>query len=116
MPKVQSLRVLSFARFQAFLAALLGVLAGIVYSFGGAIYDLLTAGPNLGTALAFLALVGMPVMFAAVGFVVGMVEALLYNIAANRFGGLEVRFDQGRRMEGAVRPQPSSDSSTQAHG
>lgn len=93
MPKLQHLGVMSFARFQAALAALLGVLAGIAYSVGGALYDLLTTGPNLGTALAVLALIGMPVIFAAVGFVVGLLEAVLYNLAANRLGGLEVTFD-----------------------
>lgn len=92
MPRLRKLGVLSFARFQAALTALLGVLAGTVYSVGGAIYDLFTIGLNLGTALAFMALIGMPVVFAVFGFVVGMLEALLYNVVASRFGGLEVAF------------------------
>lgn len=70
-----------------------GLVAGILYSFGGAIYDVLTTGSvNLGTALAFLALIGMPIIFAAFGFIVGLIEAVLYNLFAGWFGGVEIDF------------------------
>lgn len=92
MVQVRNLGVLSFAKFQAVLMGFLGVLAGIAYSVGGAIIDLVTTGWNLGTALAFLALIGMPVIFAALGFAAGIVEAVLYNQVASRFGGMELRF------------------------
>ncbi len=70
--------------------AIVGLIAGILYSVGGAIYDVLvsigwitsvsTPGVGYGTALAFLALVGMPVTFATFGFMVGRIEVFLYNI------------------------------------
>lgn len=87
--KTKTLRVLTFARFQAVLMAPLGLVAGILYSFGGAIYELATSSLNSGTALAFLALLGMPVVFAGIGFVVGLIEALLFNTFAGRLGGIE---------------------------
>ena len=75
--------------------AIVGLIAGILYSFGGAVYDVLTTGSvNLGTALAFLALIGMPVMFAAFGFVLGLIQAPLYNLFATRFGGIEIEIIQ----------------------
>jgi hypothetical protein len=93
MARSTAIRVLPFARFQAVLVAHLGLVAGITYSFGGLIYDLVTTGSvNLGTALAFGALLGMPVTFAAFGFVVGIVEALLFNLFARWFGGVEIDF------------------------
>ena len=67
-----------------------GLIAGILYSFGGAIYDLLTTG----TALAFLALIGMPILFATFGFMVGLIEAFLYNLFARRIGGIELEIEQ----------------------
>lgn len=54
----------------------LGLVCGIAYSFGGLIVDLLTIGLNGGTALAFLALVAMPAMFAIVGLASGCVLGL----------------------------------------
>jgi hypothetical protein len=95
MAKLTTIRVLSFAKFQAVLMAPIGLVAGVLYSFGGAIYDVLTTGSvNLGTALAFLALIGMPIIFAAFGFIVGLLEALLYNLFAGWFGGIETDFER----------------------
>jgi hypothetical protein len=104
MAKVKTVRVFSFGKFQAVLMAPLGLIAGILYSFGGAIYDVLvstkvlssstTPGVGYGTALAFLALIGMPIMFAAFGFIVGLLEAVLYNLFARWFDGLEIDFVQ----------------------
>ncbi len=91
MTTVNRLGVLSFARFQGLLCAFLGLLAGILYSFGGLIYDIVTTGGvNAGTALAFLALVGMPAIFAVVGFMGGIAEAICFNLFVQRFGGVEL--------------------------
>ena len=78
------------AKLQAILMSFMGLVAGILYAFGGAIYELLTGTLNSGTALAFLALIGMPIVFAAFGFVAGAMGALLYNLAANWVGGIEI--------------------------
>ncbi len=48
----------------------------------------------MGTALAFLALIGMPITFAAFGFVVGLIEAFLYSLFAKWYGGIEIDFGQ----------------------
>jgi hypothetical protein len=96
MAKIETIRVHSFAKFQAVLMAPVGLLAGILYSFGGAIYEVLSPQLQLnpGSALAFLALIGMPITFAAFGFIVGLVEAVLYNPFARWLGGLEMDFVQ----------------------
>lgn len=52
--------------------AVLGLVLGVLYSVGGLIMDVLTVGLNAGTALAFLALIGMPIIFAVAGFLVGL--------------------------------------------
>jgi len=73
------LRFIAFAKFQAMLFMLVGLLAGVLYAFGGLIFDAFTTGLNLGTALAFLAILGMPLIFACVGFLLGLVEAAMFN-------------------------------------
>ncbi|MDH3323685.1 MAG: DUF3566 domain-containing protein [Flavobacteriaceae bacterium] len=82
--------------------ALVGLLAGIIYAFGGLIIDFMvslrwistmeTPGLSYGTLLAFGALIGMPAIFAITGFLVGIVEAMLYNLFARWFGGLKIDF------------------------
>ena len=104
MEKTKKIKVFSFAIFQAVLMALVGLLAGILYSFGGLIIDILvnigwvtsseTPELSYGTVLAFGALIGMPVIFAIAGFLGGIVEALLYNLFAKWFGGIEMDFEQ----------------------
>lgn len=69
-------RVLPTALTAARWMAWVGLACGILYAFGGLVYDLLTVGLNPGTALAFMALAGMPILFGAVGFVVGGLFAL----------------------------------------
>lgn len=66
---------------------------GIFYSYGGFIYDLFTTGLNFGTLLAFLALAGMPLLFLVLGFILGIAEAILYNLLAKIFGGAHLELD-----------------------
>jgi len=95
MATLKKVGVRSSSKLFAVLMAFVGVIAGILYSFGGAIYDVLTTGSiNLGTALAFLALIGMPIMFAIPGFIAGAIGAFLYNLVAGWVGGIEMDFGQ----------------------
>ena len=98
------IKILAFAKFQALLMGLTGVLFGILYSFGGLFTDTLvsleivspelasTPGLSFGSVLAFGALIGMPLLFALIGFLFGIIEALLFNLVAKRFGGIQVPF------------------------
>jgi hypothetical protein len=106
MAKVKKMGVLSFAKLQVVIMAIVGLIAGILYSFGGLIIDALvsigwvssasasTPGLGFGTVLAFGALIGMPIIFATFGFIVGLIEAFLYNLFARWFGGIEIDFEQ----------------------
>lgn len=86
MARLNKINAFSLAKFQAILLAPVGLITGIIYSFGGLIYDIITTGTvNLGTALAFFALLGMPVIFAGFGFILDLLEALIYNLFTNRF-------------------------------
>ena len=53
--------------------AILGLALGLIYAVGGLVLDWTTTGLNAGTALAFLALIGMPLMFGALGGLAGLV-------------------------------------------
>lgn len=94
MARLTKIGVLFSAKLQGIVMAMVGLIAGIVYSFGGAIYELFTGTLNSGTALAFMALIGIPVLFGAFGLAAGAIGALLYNLAARWFGGIEVDLEQ----------------------
>ena len=83
------------AKLLTIIMAFIGIIAGTLYAFIGAIYDVLTSNSvNLGTALAFLALLGMPIIFGLVGFLTGAIGALIYNLVARWFGGIELEIEQ----------------------
>ena len=102
--KNKKIKLLSFAKFRTIIFAIVGLIAGILYSFGGLIIDALvsfgwitnqeTPGSSYGTVLAFGALIGMPVIFAAMGFAIAVLEALLYNIFSLWLGGIEINIEK----------------------
>jgi hypothetical protein len=100
MKKIKKIKVLGYAKLQAIIMAFFGLALGILYSFGGFFIDLFvsldlvttteTPGLSYGTVLAFGALVGMPAIFAAVGFLTGIVGALMFNWISKFFGGMNI--------------------------
>ena len=94
MAKLKKVGVLFLAKLLTIIMVFIGIIAGTLYAVGGAIYDVLTTNSvHLGTALAFLALLGMPIIFGLVGFLAGVIGALIYNIVARWFGGIELEID-----------------------
>jgi len=79
-----------FAQLLALIFGLIGLLCGLLYSFGGLLIDSLvslgfitsaeTPGLSMGTLMAFGALIGMPLLFGSVGWLIGLVLAFVYNL------------------------------------
>jgi len=67
-------------------------------------HDLVTAavasfgasGLSYGTLLAFGALIGMPIIFAVIGLMVGIFEVLVFNICSKWMDFLVINFEQER--------------------
>ncbi|MGB2475900.1 MAG: hypothetical protein ACPIB2_04350 [Flavobacteriaceae bacterium] len=57
---------------------LFGFALGYLYGVGGFFYDWLTTGVNKGTLLALNALWGMPLIFGALGTIIGGLLGLLH--------------------------------------
>ena len=93
MAKIKKINVFSYAKVQATVMALAGIVAGLIYSIGGTIYDLQTIGLNKGTLLAYIAIPVMPLYFAVFGFVTGVVGAILYNLFVKRIK-LKMNFEK----------------------
>lgn len=105
MAKLKKIGILFSAKLVGLYGLGLGIIAGILYSFGGLLVDSLvtlgwisgvpfgTPGLSYGTVLAFGALFGMPLIFAAFGLVGGVFGAVFYNLATKWFAGLEVDFE-----------------------
>ncbi|MEK9603580.1 MAG: hypothetical protein VW127_04055 [Flavobacteriaceae bacterium] len=100
MQKTKKINLFSLGKFQAVMGGLLGVFCGILYAFGGLLIDLLvslewissteTIGLSHGTLLAFGALVAIPLLFSMAGFLLGLIQGLIFNIFAHWFGGFNI--------------------------
>mgnify|MGYP005733934757 CR=1 FL=1 len=92
---VKPVSILSMVTMHTMAMGLLGFFAGMLYSVGGLTIDTLvtigwitsneTLGLSYGTVLAFGALIGMPMIGAVVGCVIGVAVACLNNMLAALF-------------------------------
>lgn len=95
---IRRVGVLSVAKISAIIAAVAGLLIGIVIalaSLGGAPTPDSMAGSNdAGMAwlsgMGALAIIAFPVMYAIVGFIGGAIQGWVYNIAAKFVGGVRI--------------------------
>lgn len=97
------INILQLAKLQAVLFGLIGLCFGIYYSIGGMFIDILvsaevlqaenwdTPGLSIGTIMAYMALVAMPLFAALCGFVLGIIEGLLYNLFRKWLGKFDFK-------------------------
>ena len=74
------------SKFLAKWMAVAGLLLGSFYAIGGLTIDLLTIGLNLGTAMAFGAIIVLPILFGVFGIILGSLLELLV-ITRNKIKG-----------------------------
>jgi hypothetical protein len=84
---------MSCAKIVGTLYALLGLCAGAVFSLIGMAGAFGSDSPAAGVLSAFFgvgAIVALPLMYGAIGFVTTLIGAWLYNMLAGAVGGIEL--------------------------
>ena len=82
---LKKLEINSVAKLQARLMSLIGLLCGFIYSIAGLFIDLQQDNLSYGTLLAFLAIIGMPILFGFFGYITGLIGASLNNVIVKIF-------------------------------
>ena len=80
------INIIALAKLEGIAMAFLGLGAGLIYSVGGFFHDLMFMGLNYGTLLAFMALIGMPLMFGTAGIIAGIAHGIVCNILSAVWG------------------------------
>ena len=83
---------LSFAKITGVLYGLLGLLFGAiisVISLVGSAFAAKDTGP-MGLLFGAAAVVALPIFYGAVGFIMSLISAALYNVIAGWVGGIEL--------------------------
>jgi len=91
MKELRHIGIVSSAKVLTVLMGIVGLILGLVYSIGGAIYDVIVGQVSWGgTGLAFAAIPGMTAMFAGGGLAAGIIAPLVYNLLVRWTGGIRV--------------------------
>lgn len=94
MAELKKIGILSSAKMQGMIFAVLGLIAGFIYAMILSIMLFATGSPGLGIFFGFLALIGIPIVYGISGFAGGAIMAFLYNMVAGWTGGLELDFKE----------------------
>jgi len=118
MAKVQIKRmgVFSCAKIYSITLAAMGLIVGVIYGLifmvvGGAM--MAGGGRDAGTAgasslvIGLVMMIAIPVMYGIIGFIGGIIGALVYNVAAGIVGGLELELENMDTGTGYAPPAPN---------
>ena len=100
--RINKLGVLSVAKIYALMMLVISLIVSIPYGlfimiFGAAMMSaggrggLMAGGGSVVMGLLFM--VGIPIFYAAMGFVFGAIGALVYNVFAGMVGGIEIEVE-----------------------
>ena len=113
---VKRVGILSYAKIMAVTMAAFGVILGVIYGLlfmivGGA----MMAGGGRGStgagasslAVGLVMMVAIPIFYAILGFLAGLLGGVIYNVAARTVGGIELELEN---MDGGGYAPPPSPS------
>ena len=95
---ITKIHVFQYAKLSAIFGVIMGLLVGLIYAIAlvaisalsGEGYSVVAAIPNLGV----IGIISMPIFYAAIGFISGIIFGLFYNLIVNYFGGIEIDIEQ----------------------
>lgn len=100
--QIKRMGVFSCAKITAVVMAALGIIIGVIYALffmivGGAMLagggrDTGAAGVS-GVVIGLIMLVVIPIFYGVMGFIMGAIGGVAYNVAAPSMGGLEVELE-----------------------
>ncbi|HZH29224.1 MAG TPA: hypothetical protein VEY11_00400 [Pyrinomonadaceae bacterium] len=118
---VKRIGVLSLAKMQGVVMAVIGLIIGLIYGIFFMIFSavIMSSGGRGSGASAAGGVVGglammilMPIFYAVLGFGIGALSAFIYNIAARSIGGVELELENTEVGFQSSPPPPQPDSWT----
>ena len=97
--RVKRVGVMSYAKISAIIMAIIGLVLGIFYAILYAVLGpsaMQTAGAEVDPLMTIgpLVIIVMPIIYAIMGFIMGVIGAWLYNLIAKWVGGVQVEFEK----------------------
>ncbi|MEN6443480.1 MAG: DUF3566 domain-containing protein [Methanoregula sp.] len=89
MKVIKSVDIISWAKIHALFGIVFGLFYGIIFAIMGAAIGVSAGMPGVG-AFGLMSIIIFPIMFAIMGFICGAIMAFLYNVFADKIGGIQV--------------------------
>jgi hypothetical protein len=97
MTKLKKIGVLSAAKIEGLIGAIIGLILGVIIAFFGAIVSSFLGDSREGMGLmlggGLGAIIIMPIMYGIFGFIGGAIGAWVYNLVSGWIGGLEIELE-----------------------
>lgn len=91
--EIKKFDVMSVAKIYAALGAIFGFIFGLLMAAGasamGSMLSMVPGAGGMAGSLAIASIVIMPITYAIGGFISGAIGAFVYNIVADKIGGIE---------------------------
>lgn len=86
--------VMSLAKIYTIMMAVVGLIMGLYIAIMEAVFPITQTGMGepMGTGLGWINIIIVPIIYALIGFVSGVLGAWLYNLIAKWIGGVELEF------------------------
>ena len=91
MAVIKKIGVLSLAKVQALIMAIVGLILGVFMAILGVSIGGAVGYGGIGVGFGVLSIVVMPIVYGVTGFIMGALTALFYNFVADFVGGIEVQ-------------------------
>ena len=114
--KIRRFSVISVAKMYGLLSFIFGLIFGVIYGlililFGAAMTAASSEGINTAAGgvssvvMGFGLMIGLPILYGFLGFIMGAIAALVYNVLAGIVGGIKFELE-GVQQEYAPPPPP----------
>lgn len=90
MKELKAIDVMSLATLSAVIAAIWGFLGGLIAALSAGMLPLVMESVMPAASMGFAAIIMFPIGAAIMGFVMGAITAFVYNIVAERVGGIKL--------------------------
>lgn len=95
MQEIKKVGILSVAKIEAALGAVMGFIVGLFMVLIGTTIMTFTELPGAyGILFGAAALIILPIIYAGIGFIGGLIAAFFYNVIAGAIGGIEMELVQ----------------------
>jgi len=92
MKELKKIDIISLAKFEALFMAILSFVSAIIYTMIGNNMSSQMSEYNIYTTgyMGVISIIVSPIVYGILGFIFGMLLAIIYNILAKKIGGIKI--------------------------